>query len=355
MVKRAGSDERKIGVENISIIVPYYNSSETISYCLESLENLSPSPKEIILVDNNSTDGSSRLVDHFIRKRRKSNFVHLHEKKRGPSAARNTGCHRARGEILVFTDSDVIVPPDWAASIAESVNRYKSAAGAGRIMPSSPENTVQKFLGIFSLRTFDHPFESTKFTLTGGGFAAANLWLNRSILKKIVGWDETLLVAEDYDIEARLYSAGYTIHYDPEVRVTHIHRKNLKGLINQSKNYGAGRPIMMRRYFPQTWLINIASKEIRMKLPSGVWIDLNGMDKKMLLLIIAGILYPPLLALPPLYFIIASIRMGKRAKKMGFGFKPLEYLTMPLLMLIKSSSMTWGALKRSARERAICL
>ena len=88
----------------ISVIVPVYNRKETLGRCVQSLRSQTYEELEIILVDDGSTDGSGALCtalskeDVRIRVIRKENG--------GVSSARNAGIEAAKGDYLMFADSD---------------------------------------------------------------------------------------------------------------------------------------------------------------------------------------------------------------------------------------------------------
>lgn len=93
----------------ISIVVPVYNSARWLDACIRSICRQSVSDWELILVDDGSTDGSAEIArrweehDPRIRAFRKANG--------GVSSARNFGIDRARGELLMFVDSDDLCSP----------------------------------------------------------------------------------------------------------------------------------------------------------------------------------------------------------------------------------------------------
>lgn len=88
----------------ISIIVPIYNSENTIQRCIISLINQTYKALEIILIDDGSSDASGQICDSYsiIDKRIKT----YHKKNEGVSVARNLGISKAQGEFLLFVDSD---------------------------------------------------------------------------------------------------------------------------------------------------------------------------------------------------------------------------------------------------------
>ncbi|MDA9558529.1 glycosyltransferase [Alphaproteobacteria bacterium] len=86
---------------NVSVIIPTYNRVNFLSACIESVLKQSLPVDEIILVDNNSTDGTVNYVrDNF------SKVKVLIEKKRGVSSARNLGIINSKNNWIAFLDSD---------------------------------------------------------------------------------------------------------------------------------------------------------------------------------------------------------------------------------------------------------
>lgn len=98
----------------LSIVVPVYNSEKYLERCLQSLVELEVLEKEIILVDDGSTDSSPEILDNWARKYPEMRVFHTANA--GPSAARNRGIDAAIGEYLAFVDSD-----DW---IDKDIYRY---------------------------------------------------------------------------------------------------------------------------------------------------------------------------------------------------------------------------------------
>ena len=102
--------------KKISVIVPVYNTVKYLPQCLDSLAGQSLKNFEVILVDNNSTDESAALLKEYCKKFPEK-FVALKEKTPGASAARNAGVRMAKGEYLVFVDSDDYVALDMLEKI----------------------------------------------------------------------------------------------------------------------------------------------------------------------------------------------------------------------------------------------
>lgn len=90
----------------ISIIVPLYNVEEYLSKCIETLINQTLKEIEIILIDDGSTDKSSKICDEYAK--RDSRIRVIHQKNVGVSQARNNAIQIASGEFVMFVDGD-----DW--------------------------------------------------------------------------------------------------------------------------------------------------------------------------------------------------------------------------------------------------
>lgn len=98
----------------VSVVVPFQNVARYIEHCLEALlsQTYPRESSEIIMVDNNSTDGSAEIVGRYPQVRL------LRQPKPGAYAARNRGVAESGGEIVAFTDSDCAPEADWLEEIA---------------------------------------------------------------------------------------------------------------------------------------------------------------------------------------------------------------------------------------------
>jgi len=89
----------------VSVVIPTYNRGNLISRAIQSVVNQTYRDFEIILVDDGSTDNTKEVVKEFQKKDERIKYIQ-HDKKRGGSAARNTGIREAKGKYIAFQDSD---------------------------------------------------------------------------------------------------------------------------------------------------------------------------------------------------------------------------------------------------------
>ena len=98
-----------------SIIIPTYNSARTLDECLKSsLSNNSKYPFEVIVVDKGSTDETLSIAQ-------KHGVKYFIEPGSLRGKARNVGIKQASGDIVCFTDSDCVAPPDWIDQLVDNL------------------------------------------------------------------------------------------------------------------------------------------------------------------------------------------------------------------------------------------
>ncbi len=99
----------------VSVVIPAWNEEEGILHTLYSLADTNTSlPVELIVVDNNSTDGTANLL--------KSLGVQVFlETKQGVGHARTAGMHHAKGKYILTGDSDTLYPPGWITAMVNAM------------------------------------------------------------------------------------------------------------------------------------------------------------------------------------------------------------------------------------------
>lgn len=106
----------------ISIIIPVFNSEQRLQKCLESILAQKYQNLEIILINDGSTDQSAKICDSFSKKDQRIEV--FHQQNKGASSARNYGISRAKGDYIVFIDSDDEVAPDFLEKLLDKVDQY---------------------------------------------------------------------------------------------------------------------------------------------------------------------------------------------------------------------------------------
>lgn len=113
-----------MGTEVVSVIVPIYNAELYLERCLNSIIMQTWENIEIILVDDGSTDKSGEICENY--SKRDTRISVIHKKNEGPATARNIGIYRAKGEYIVFVDSDDCIVQDYIQTLLTTLKEYKA-------------------------------------------------------------------------------------------------------------------------------------------------------------------------------------------------------------------------------------
>ena len=107
----------------LSVIIPVYNADKFLTQCLKSLcnQDLPSSDYEIIIINDGSSDGSSKIIQDFQEKQ--SNIIAINQENKGVSAARNAGLEIAKGEYITFIDADDFIQPNALLSIIKYLEK----------------------------------------------------------------------------------------------------------------------------------------------------------------------------------------------------------------------------------------
>ncbi len=205
--------------ENFSIIIPVYNAEKTIEECIKNILRLKDKNDEIIVVDNNSTDNSNKIIMTFPVKL----FVCT---KKGASAARNYGVKFAKNANLIFIDSDIIIQDDNLNKIKLLLKNKKIDAVNCMYTAKSKNTFLSKFQ---NLSIYNKYFNmGKKSQIYYNSFWTAFCAIKRKAFDDVNGFDESLLGLEDIDFGARLTNKGYKILLDKTVQNIHNNNLNFK-------------------------------------------------------------------------------------------------------------------------------
>ncbi len=107
--------------ELISVIVPVYNVEKYLDRCIESIAEQTYQNLEIILVDDGSPDNSGKICDEWAEN--DDRIIVIHKENGGVSSARNRGLDIAKGEYIMFCDSDDWVEPNWCECLYNGIHQ----------------------------------------------------------------------------------------------------------------------------------------------------------------------------------------------------------------------------------------
>ncbi len=227
------------GFPFVSVVVPAYNAAATLPACLDALRAQSyPRERyELIVVDDASTDETVSIA-------RGAGVQVIAEGKLGKSGVRNRGAQCARGEIVLFTDSDCEPVPTWLETMVAPFQRDPEVVGVKGAYLSRQREPLARFTQVEVEERYDRMArqETIDFIDT---YAAG---YRRDVFLAFGGFDETLPEVEDQDLSFRLARAGQKMLFIPEARVYHRHATSARRYFWRKYAIGAWKHLLINRY-----------------------------------------------------------------------------------------------------------
>jgi len=210
---------------DVSVVIPIYNGEKTLNECINSVLNQDYKNYEVILVDNNSTDKTKEIIKRFEKKNKRIKY--FFESYKGTGSARNRGEINSKGDIILMTDSDCIIPKDWISKIVKEFSNKETKAVQGRIISQCKsywaDNIDNEKYRIAKERLKDKKV---------GILDTANFAIRKKLLKKIGYTSKVIKYSNDLELEARLKLNGYELKLK-EILVYHKHKNNFLDIFNK--------------------------------------------------------------------------------------------------------------------------
>lgn len=233
----------------ISLIIPTHNRMMQLRACLQAALAQDHRDYEVILVDDASTDETGTMV-----RREFPGVEYLRmETNCGPAAARNCGIAAAKGELLVFTDDDCLIPPGFLSAIEVGYRQYPSVAGVGGYL-EPPENlAASNPWARYEIYVTHVVYKAGSEPVLGGLDCPAggtnSMSYRKEILVETGGFDEGFPVpgGEDADLKWRVVTAGHQLLYLP-LKVIHLHEFDLRNFWRKQYTHGRGSIYFERKH-----------------------------------------------------------------------------------------------------------
>ncbi len=207
----------------VSVVVTVRNEEKNIRDLLDSLVTQEP-PLEVVIVDSDSTDRTTGIVEEYARK---YPFVRLFRHGGTRGEGRNHGAAMARGDVIAFTDGDCIANPFWLKAIREAVRGASVVAGRTIAIGYKPFEELERVELIYEGSDVTYP--------------SCNLAYTRAAFRAAGGFDPWFVTAEDIDLNLRAVRAGHRIVFAPEAIVYNRTRGSVYDFLRQALWNGAGR------------------------------------------------------------------------------------------------------------------
>lgn len=238
-----------------TVVVATRERAGRLARALDSLLGQDHPDHEILVVDNAPT---TRETEALVTRKYAARVRYVREDTPGLAVAHNTGVAYARGEVVAFTDDDVVADPHWLTALTAP---FAADPGlgcvTGLILPARLRTPAQILLEShggfakgFAPRLYDPlrpPADEPLFPFTAGSFGSgANMAFRAGALEAVGGFDPATGTGtaarggDDLYAFVAVLSAGFRLRYTAEALVWHHHRETWQDLRNQAYGYGAG-------------------------------------------------------------------------------------------------------------------
>ena len=207
---------------HFSLVIPVHNGASLLNETLAAVKRCQPAPREVIVVDDGSTDDTASIASA------EGARVITIEGPLGPASARTRGTEAATGDVVVFTDADVLVPPDLFALLHEDFTRTDATAVQGTFSDVCPFpnycSLYKNLYNRFVINVLPDWIDTTFTSLTA---------VRRDFFFSCGGFDCNISTpsVEDRTLGRNLVRAGGRIFLDRRIEVVHNKRLSLSGFI----------------------------------------------------------------------------------------------------------------------------
>ncbi len=225
---------------SMSVIICSYNGASTTESCLRSMERLRyPGEMEVLFIDDGSTDNTQQILQKFPWVR------NIRQKNMGLSYARNVGMNEAKGEVIVYTDSDCEADEDWLYYLAVAMKRSGHVGMGGPNLIPDEGSWVADCVGLSPGGPTHVMIDDRTAEHVPGCNMAYYTWAARAVN----GFDSQYRKAgDDVDFIWRLQNLGYSIGFAPAAQVWHYRRNTVKAYLKQQRGYGEAEALLKYKH-----------------------------------------------------------------------------------------------------------
>ena len=246
----------------VSIIIPLFNSENYIAQTLQSCIDQGNCVKEIIVVDDHSTDNSWDILTSY--QSRYPNLIRIEKNiGKGGNQARNYGLSLSTGEYIQWLDADDILSPNKIESQLKMFEIHGNNIIVSCGWTKFESNIIE---GVYIKQSIDKdyndPIEWLVDSWKGKGMGQTGIWLTpRNILEKAGKWNEDLIVNQDGEYFARVLLNSEKLIFTPEVFM--FYRTNIKTSVSKNNTYESSKSKLLSYHLYEIILLNKDNNNVR--------------------------------------------------------------------------------------------
>ena len=224
----------------VSVIIPAYNAEKTISNCLDSIMKQDCTEEyEVIVVDDGSTDSTPNIVSEY------KNVRLIRQKNSGPASARNEGASRAKGDIILYTDSDCFTEYNWISEMLKPFNENHEVAGVKGAYKTNQREITARFVQLEYEDKYRYMLKD-KYIDFMDTYSAG---FKKKVFIEMKGYDTEFPVAcaEDVELSYRLSNRGFKMVFNPDAIVYHTHPNKLIDYLKKKYKFAYWRMLALKK------------------------------------------------------------------------------------------------------------
>jgi succinoglycan biosynthesis protein ExoA len=278
---------------SVAIVMPVLNEEDHLESAIQQLLAQDYQGEIVIVLAIAPSRDRTEVIAAELAERHPSLRIVANPSGRTPSAL-NAAIGASQSEIVVRVDGHALIPVDYIRVGVETLNR-SGADNVGGIMAARGLTPMQK--AIASAMTSKFGVGGAAFHVGGTEGEALTVYMGcfrRAALERVGGYDESMVRAQDWEMNHRIRETGGKVWFTPKMVVTYRPRSSLRALARQYFGYGTWRREVARRYHETISLRYLAAPLLVVALTVGLLLVIIGLLASQQLLVWIGVI--PLVA-----------------------------------------------------------
>jgi glycosyltransferase involved in cell wall biosynthesis len=327
---------------HVSIIMTVVNEERHLAHAIERLlEQDYPGELDIVIAVGPSRDRTLEVAQGLAAANRHVSVVD------NPSGRTPSGLNAAiaggQGEVVVRIDGHAMVPPDYVRT-GVRILEETGADNVGGIMAA--EGTSDFEHAVARAMTSRFGVGGASFHVGGEAGPAPTVYLGcfrRSALDRVGGYDESMVRAQDWEMNLRIRQTGGVVWFTPEMRVTYRPRHTMRALARQYHDYGRWRREVARRHPDTLSLRYLAAPVTVAGIGTGLALAAAGAVARQPWLVAVGLSAPAVYA-------VANLAASAQSAASAPRLTPAEAVRLPAVYATMHGAWGLGFLRGLSRE-----
>ncbi len=248
---------------SISAVITAYNKQITIAKTLYSLLSQPAEFKEIIVIDDGSTDNSAEIIKEFADKHK--NIKYIFQSNQGVSRSSNAGLSMVNTNLVALLDGDVSLDENWLSKLIPYFENEEIGAVSGLTKTMNPKNLWAALAG------YNVEYRQSKIK---GEFvdhlSTTNVVYRKPVLDKIGLFDPGFRYGQDNEMSYRIIMAGYKLILSKKTFCLHFWPESFVAFMKQRMHGALARAMLIKKYPKRLTGDKVSSLRYFLELPLGL-------------------------------------------------------------------------------------